>query len=258
MPHPLETLGATETLLSQNEKEFLDTNGYLSLGPLLSDSEFDALLQRCEALVALEGESGGDELLASKHIKHAKEEGAQRLADLANKGEVFDRLYTHPKLLAVIRHVLGQEIQLSSLNYRAAKPGQGLQKLHADWKEAVSPGDYKVCNSIWLLDDFSIANGATRLVPGTHSNGQLPEHVMEDPLQSHPEEQILEATRGTVVVFNSHVWHGGTTNRTDQPRRAIHSYFCQRGQPQQTPQRDLIRQETLDRISPEARWLLNV
>jgi len=258
MPHPLETLGVSNSLLSQSEKEFLDTNGYLSLGPLLSDKAFKDLLRRCEELVALEGDSGGDELLASKHIKHPKEAGAQRLADLANKGPVFDALYTHPKLLAAVQHVIGPEIQLSSLNYRAAKPGQGLQKLHADWKETVSPGEYKVCNSIWLLDDFTKANGATRLVPGTHCNGRLPEDLMEDPEQPHPDEQLLLAPAGAVVVFNSHLWHGGTTNRTDQPRRAIHSYFCQRDQPQQTPQKDLIRQETLDRISPEARWLLNV
>ena len=72
------------------------------------------------------------------------------------------------------------------------------------------------------------------------------------------DEIILEAPAGTVVVFNSHVWHGGTINQTDQPRRAIHSYFCARDQPQQTAQKKLIRQDTLDRISDEARWLLDV
>ena len=258
MPHPIEILGATDSLLSPAEKEFLDTNGYLPLGQLVSQEELQELIDRCDALVAEEGERGGSELFDSPHIRHPKEEGAQRIADLANKGAVFDRLYTHPKLLAAINHVLGQDIQLSSLNFRAAKPGQGLQKLHADWKEAVSPGNYKVCNSIWLLDDFSKANGATRLVPGTHKSGALPQNAMDDPLLPHAEERILEAPAGTVVVFNSHVWHGGTTNQTDKPRRAIHSYFCRRDQPQQTLQRTFIRQETLDRISPEARWLLNV
>jgi len=147
---------------------------------------------------------------------------------------------------------------LSSLNFRAAKPNRGLQKLHVDWHEAVSPGPYRVCNSIWLLDDFSVANGATRLVPRTHLCGKMPDEEMEDPLQPHPNEIILEAPAGTVVIFNSHVWHGGTTNRTKQPRRAIHSYFCRRDEPQQTPQQKFIQQDTLDRIPNAARWLLNV
>ena len=81
---------------------------------------------------------------------------------------------------------------------------------------------------------------------------------MDDPLHAHPDEIILEAFAGTVVVFNSHLWHGGTTNRSAAPRRALHSYFCRRDQPQQTPQQELLRPETRTRLSPEVRWLLNV
>jgi len=244
--------------LTEEEKSFLDENGYLPLGQLLSKEQLDIIRQRIQELVTEEGKKGGFELFNSKHIKHPKEEGADRLANLVNKGAVFDQLYTHPKLLAGVEHVLGPEIQLSSLNYRAARPGKGLQKLHVDWKEAVDPGEFKVCNSIWLLDDFSVANGATRLVPGSHLRGKVPTDEMEDPEATHPEEIILEAPAGTVVIFNSHVWHGGTVNTTQDSRRAIHSYFCRRDQPQQTPQSELIRQETLDRISDRARWLLNV
>ena len=256
-PH-LEKLGLSTNLLSKEKRDFLDEKGYLSLGQLVWSDRMDAIRKRVEELVLEEGDEGGHELFTSKHIKHPKEEGADRLANLVNKGEVFDILYTHPSLLGAVRHVLGSEIKLSSLNYRAAKPGNGLQKLHVDWKEAVGPGEFKVCNSIWLLDDFSLANGATRLVPRSHLSGKVPTDDMKDPEATHPDEIILEAPAGTVVVFNSHVWHGGTINQTDQPRRAIHSYFCARDQPQQTAQKKLIRQDTLDRISDEARWLLDV
>ena len=245
-------------LLTEDEKQFLDSEGYLSLGMLLSDDQFAAVQQHVGELIQEEGDQGGHELFDSKHIKHPKEEGADRLANLVNKGQVFDLLYTHPKLLAAVTHVLGSEIKLSSLNYRAAKPGKGLQKLHVDWKVAVEPGEYKVCNSIWLLDDFSAANGATRLVPRSHLCGKVPSDEMDDPEATHPDEIILDAPAGTVVVFNSHIWHGGTTNKTEHYRRAIHAYFCARNQPQQTPQKELIRHETLDRISPQARWLLDV
>ena len=244
--------------LSAAEANFLDTNGFLPLGQLLSPEQIEAIRRHVQDLVDQEGEDGGSELFDSKHIKHPKEEGADRLANLVNKGAIFDQLYTHPKLLAAVEHVLGNGIKLSSLNYRAARPGKGLQKLHVDWKEAVGPGDYKVCNSIWLLDDFSRANGATRLVPGSHLWGKVPADEMHDPEAPHPDEMILEATAGTTVVFNSHVWHGGTMNRTDQPRRAIHSYFCTRDQPQQTDQKRSIRKETLNRISEKAHWLLDV
>ena len=258
MNQVLQQLGVQEDTLTPEEKGFLDKHGYLILGQILSHSQLHSIRTRLQELLESEGEKAGAELMDSKYIRHPKEEGADRLADLVNKDPLFDIFYTHPRVLAGIAQVLGPEIKLSSLNYRAALPGYGLQKLHADWHETVAPGEYKVCNSIWLLDDFSAANGATRLVPGTHRKGQLPQDVLEDPAAAHPEEIILEAPAGTVAIFNSHIWHGGTSNRTDKPRRAVHAYFCQRTQPQQVDQRRYIRPETLARISKEARALLDV
>jgi ectoine hydroxylase-related dioxygenase (phytanoyl-CoA dioxygenase family) len=149
-------------------------------------------------------------------------------------------------------------MKLSSLNYRAAKPGAGEQKLHVDWHESVDPGDYKVCNTIWLLDDFSVANGATRVVPGTHLKGRLPQDLLTDPEAAHPDQLILEAPAGTVAIFNSHTWHGGTRNTTSDLRRAIHSYFCRRDQPQQVDQNRYIRPETRARLGLAALTLLDV
>jgi ectoine hydroxylase-related dioxygenase (phytanoyl-CoA dioxygenase family) len=149
-------------------------------------------------------------------------------------------------------------MQLSSLNSRAALPGQGLQGLHADWHEAVGPGDYQVCNSIWLLDDFTTENGATRVVPGSHRWGKMPGEMMSDPAAPHPQEKLLLAPAGTVAIFNSHTWHGGTLNRTPSPRRAIHSYWCRRSQPQQLEQQKYLDAETRSRFSPAVRHLLNV
>ena len=244
-----ESLGVKADTLTQAESDFLEENGYLSLGILLDKQKIEIILDRIGEILAEEGDRAGFELFDSPHIKHPKELGSDRLANLVNKGDVFDIFYSHPKVLAGVRKVLGHHIKLSSLNYRAALPGYGLQKLHVDWKEPVEPGDYKVCNSIWLLDDFSVANGATRLVPSSHLWGTTPEQSMKDPEDPHPDEIILEAPAGTVVIFNSHTWHGGTTNNTTNPRRAIHSYFCRGDQPQQTDQKRFLRPETEERLS---------
>jgi ectoine hydroxylase-related dioxygenase (phytanoyl-CoA dioxygenase family) len=103
-----------------------------------------------------------------------------------------------------------------------------------------------------------MANGATRVVPGSHLNAKLPLEVLDDPMDPHPEQVIIEAPAGSVVVFNSHTWHGGTTNTTANPRRAIHSYFCRRDQPQQVDQKRYIQQETLERIPEEAAEILGL
>lgn len=245
-------------MLTKQEIEFLDTYGYLNLGQLLTSDQVKQINNRLAELMDSEGDNAGAELAASKYIRHPKEEGADRLADLVNKGQIFDIFYTHPRVLAGIEAVLGQQYKLSSLNYRAAKPQKGHQKLHVDYKNAVANGEYKVCNSIWLLDDFTEINGSTRVVPKTHKLSILPDEAMSDTNDKHPDEIRIIAPAGSVFIFNSHVWHGGTTNYTDKDRRSIHSYFCTRDQPQQIDQKRYITQETIDRIGEKGKHILDV
>ena len=246
----LLSLGVTEQTLSQEEKDQLDRDGFLPLANILSAQQIAQINQRTAELIALEGDDAGKEV--------HQEAGTIRLSDLVNKDSIFEICFTHPRVLAGISHVLRGDLKLSSLNYRAALPGSGLQGLHADWSGAVQPEDYYVCNSIWLLDDFTESNGATRIVPGSQRSGKAPRDVMADPTQPHPDEVLLTAPAGTVVIFNSHTWHGGTLNTTDQPRRAMHSYFTRRDQKQQLDQKAYIRPETYQRLSPAARFILDV
>jgi ectoine hydroxylase-related dioxygenase (phytanoyl-CoA dioxygenase family) len=246
----LTALGVTALSLSQQDKDKLDRDGYLPLANILSVEQIAQILKRTDELIALEGDQAGKEV--------HQEAGTIRLSDLVNKDPVFEICFTHRRVLAAITHVLGGDLKLSSLNYRAALPGFGLQGLHADWGAAVEPGDYYVCNSIWLLDDFTETNGATRIIPGSHRSGKMPRDVMEDPTQSQPGEILVTGPAGTVVIFNSHTWHGGTLNRTDRPRRAMHSYFVRRDQPQQLDQKAYIRPETYQRLSPAARSILDI
>jgi hypothetical protein len=245
-------------MLTKKEIKFLDTNGYLNLGQLLTTEQVKHINDRLAELMQTEGDNAGAELADSKYIRYPKEEGADRLADLVNKGLVFDVFYTHPRVLAGIEAVLGQAYKLSSLNYRAAKPNKGHQKLHVDWKNAPVKDTYKVCNSIWLLDDFTPKNGSTRIVPKTHKLSILPDEAMADTHDKHPDEIRIIAPAGSVFIFNSHVWHGGTTNQTEHDRRSIHSYFCTREQPQQIDQKKYITQETSQRIGEKGRHILDV
>lgn len=246
----LAVLGANPDLLTDAERTFLDEQGYLPLPGILTPAQVQTMRARFDELVTQEGDTAGTEV--------HQEGGTNRLSDLVNKGACFEVCFTHPKVLACIRHVLGDSLRLSSLNGRAALPGAGLQGLHADWGEAVEPGDYYVCNSIWLLSDFTEANGATRVVPGSNRSGQHPKDALDDATAVHPDQLVLTARAGTVVIFNSHTWHGGTLNTTDAPRYGLHSYFTRRDQRQQTDQKKFIRPETRSRLSVAARTILDV
>jgi ectoine hydroxylase-related dioxygenase (phytanoyl-CoA dioxygenase family) len=115
---------------------------------------------------------------------------------------------------------------------------------------------YWVCNSVWMLDDFTLENGPIRLVPGSHRWRQLPQQVLADPRSQHPQEIRLTGSAGSVVVMNAHLWHGGTANHTDRPRTALHAFYARRDKPQQQYQKRLLRPAVQQQLSPRLRQLL--
>ena len=249
MAATLATLGVAPGTLTDQQRHHLDDQGFLVLPAVIDDLWLQSLRDRIEALYAEEGSRGGAEV-------HT-EAGTRRLADLVNKGDEFDGVWSHPLVLAAVNHSLGRPFKLSSLNGRDALPGHGLQALHCDWSEGYH-GTFHVCNSIWLLDDMDHENGGTRLVPGTHRSG-TPAELLDDPKAPHPDEIVLEAPAGSVCVFSSHLWHGGTLNRSgDRTRRGLHCYYTAREHRQQTDQQRYLRYETWKRLDGDRKFLLGV
>jgi ectoine hydroxylase-related dioxygenase (phytanoyl-CoA dioxygenase family) len=244
-PEALQSLGVHAGLLTDDERKFLDEQGYLPLGPILTDEETTYARDRLDELARIEGKDAGREL--------HQEPGAVRLANLLEKDPIFEKLVTTPRVLSAITHVIGNSIQLSSLSSRAPLPGHGQQELHTDWDDPVEPGDYYVCNSAWMLDDFSTENGGTRIVPGSHLSRQLPQDAMQDLEADHPEQINMTGKAGSVVIFNSHVWHGGATNRARAPRHLVLSYFTRRNSAYiQNDHKALLSDATKARLSDEA------
>lgn len=222
----------------------LRDDGFAIFPGLIPGQEVAHFTQRVEELFAQEGENSGSEF--------KQEPGTRRLANCVDKGEIFEKAVENPVVLESVRTVLGPDFKLSSFNVRSANPHSNCgQPLHADSGAIADEKGYWVCNSVWMLDDFTESNGALRVVPGSHSWGKLPV-----PGAKVADEILVTGKAGTVVVMNAHMWHGGTDNRTDGPRRAMHVYFTRGDKPQQQYQKSLVRAEVQARLSPLARKLL--
>ena len=236
-------------MLSEADKRQLDEKGYLVLAGLMDAKLLAELRARVEELFTEEGAAAGSEF--------KQEPNARRLANLVNKGQVFERTIATPQVLACMEHVLGPEFKLSSLNVRAADPlSDCSQPLHADSGAVKDNRGYWVCNSVWMLDDFTTENGAIRMVPGSHQWGRLPQDALADPVAPHPDEELLTGGAGTVVVMNAHMWHGATANRSNGQRRAMHAFYTRRDKPQQQYQKKLLSTEVQAHLSPSLRQLL--
>ena len=239
----------TFMLMTAEERNHLDSVGYVVVEEVLDAERLTQVRNRVEELYELEGENAGSEF--------RKEEGSRRLANLVDKGEIFERLIAMPRILELVEHVLGPRFKLSSFNARSANPySSEAQPLHCDASALPDNKGFWVCNTIWLLDDFMAENGATRVIPGSQNWRELPQEALADPVGTHPQEILLTAPAGSVVVMNTHAWHGGTANRTGNHRRALHAFYCRSDKPQQQYQKRLLRPETQARLSPEVRRLL--
>jgi ectoine hydroxylase-related dioxygenase (phytanoyl-CoA dioxygenase family) len=235
--------------MTNRERRQLDEQGYLLLENFMGERLLGELRRRIGELYNEEGDRAGSEFRTEEH--------AHRLANLVGKGDAFQRAIALPGLLDYVRHVLGPEIKLSSLNARSADPGNDVgQPLHVDMAAIPDEKGYWVCNTVWMLDDFTAENGATRMVPGTHKSGVKPQDVLADPMASHPDEVLLIGKAGSVAVMNAHMWHGGTANRTAAPRLAMHAFYCRRDKPQQQYQKQLLRPEVQAQLSGDLRYLL--
>ena len=236
-------------MLTEADKVQLEDRGYLVLPGLMGSNLLEEIRTRVEELFHAEGAQAGSEF--------KQEPYARRLANLVNKGRVFERTIETPEVLECMELVLGPDFKLSSLNARSADPhGDCAQPLHADSGAVADERGYWVCNSVWMLDDFTTENGAIRMVPGSHRWRKLPQDVLADTTAPHPGEELLTGLAGTVVVMNAHMWHGATANRTNLQRRAMHAFYTRHDKPQQQYQKKLISDEVQARLQPSLRKLL--
>lgn len=235
--------------LSDLEKQQLDEIGYLVLEDFMGSQMLAALREAVERCFSEEGEQAGAEF--------KQEPGCQRLANLVDKGDIFRNIIAMPQVLERVRYVLGPGIKLSSLNARSVNPGgAGRQPLHADMSALADEQGFWVCNTVWMLDDYTADNGALRVVPGSHRWGRLPQQELAEPLASHPQETLVTGRAGSVVVMNAHLWHGGLDNQTNRSRTSLHAFYCRRDKPQQQYQKRLLRPEVQQNLSPLLRELL--
>lgn len=237
----LAQCGVTQTTLSPLEGEALDREGYIVLHGVI-DADW---LVRLRAAFESGCERDG-------HAPVVNESGTRHVSDLVNRDPVFEGVFTHPRVLAAVYHVMRDAFRLGQIGGRDPLPGYGQQGLHADWTARARGEPFRIVTTIWLLDDFTAENGATRVVPGTHHLLGPPPKSFADPASRHPDQRIVVAKAGSVLVFNGHLWHSGTANKSSRPRRVVQCSFVGRRE-YRFPR---IKVSAPDRLSAVARYIL--
>ncbi|WP_029011350.1 phytanoyl-CoA dioxygenase family protein [Azospirillum halopraeferens] len=145
-----------------------------------------------------------------------------RIYNLLARDEAFWPAPLHDHVLPVAEAVLDRELLLSSLSAITLAPGQEAQPMHEDTQQIPLPRPHVpiAINALWALTDFTEENGATRIVPGSHRFDAPPAYG------GTYDTIAAEMPAGSVMIFDSQLWHAGGANRTDRRRFALSCYYC--------------------------------
>jgi len=192
----------------------IDEVGYTVLPDVIEPGLVDTLVARLDRL---------EQELGTVPAANAFEgTSTVRIYNLLAHGDDFARIPVHADVLPVAEGVLDAGLLVSSLSSIAIGPGETAQPIHADDQvmPLTKPHPATVCNTMWALTDFTEANGATRLVPGSHRADHSPD------LRVAYDSVPAEMTKGSVLVWHGSLWHGGGANTTDERRIGIAMNYC--------------------------------
>ncbi|MBO6558433.1 MAG: phytanoyl-CoA dioxygenase family protein [Pseudomonadales bacterium] len=129
-------------------------------------------------------------------------------------------LILEDSVLGCVREFLApfcEQIQLHLTQIIRIQPGQAKQPLHRDrqaWGEIMPPNIEPQLNTIWALTNFTHKNGATQVIPGSHTwdYSRRPDAA---------EACSAEMSRGSVLIYSGSVIHGGGANESTEDRQGI-------------------------------------
>jgi ectoine hydroxylase-related dioxygenase (phytanoyl-CoA dioxygenase family) len=224
--------------------ERIERDGYSIVGDAIEPELVDALL---DDLDRLERELGVRP--ASNLFEGLK---TIRIYNLLARGKLYEVVPVHSAILPIVEMVLDRGCLVSSLSSIAIEPGEQPQPIHADDQliPLARPHVPIVCNTMWALTDFTEHNGATRLVIGSHCRDSVPELGVD--YESVP----AVMSKGSVLIWNGSMWHGGGANRTSSRRVGLAMNYCAGWMRQQENQQLGIPRETTRGFSPRLRKLV--
>lgn len=255
-----KNLEINNNTLSRDQKKFLKNQGYLILKPSKFVSEnLNKIRKTIDKLILEEGDRGGWEGKEKFYKKGKKfEKNCDRLGNLVDKNLIFGKLILIPEVLAAAYEVIQGDLKVGGLNFRNPHAGYGEQSIHIDALPRKSKKEKfhgVVC--FLSLDNSSISNGATRIIPKTHKKiGWPDEYIKTEKRQKNEIRTTVKA--GSIVIMNLNTWHAGAKNISGKKRRTIFIQIKRRKEEQLLNYKKYISTKTKKNLSEVQKYLLGI
>lgn len=216
----LTVTGGLSRVTSEEEgKRSLDEHGHCVIDDAL-EPEHLATIQRTLLAKAEDDRRTG--------VHPADVRTVQKVGLILNLDPVYAYLAEHPKVFGLLHHLLGDDFLLSNMNASIAMPepdrvstDPGRNLHHDQGYVTYPPPPYAVAAvAMWMVDDFTVENGATGIVPGSHKENRWP---------SQDEQGLavpITGRAGSVAVWDGRLFHQVRQNHTERPRTGIVAYYC--------------------------------
>lgn len=217
----MSSYGVTQQTVNQSDLdrglEELNILGFTVLENVLSPDVVEQFAQKVDQVLLQQSSEIGRDVLAAM--------GESDIARaLMSYDDLFIDLITNETAIAFVEKVLGPAFVLVLQNAIVTKPHQAHHQ--SAWHRDLPYQEYTVSSPLALsvyfcLDNYSEESGGTWLLPHSHRLNSLPSKEFIE-----KQRVCVNAPKGSIVLFDSFVFHSAGSNTSDQQRRGINHVYA--------------------------------
>ncbi len=208
--------------LRPDQIEAFNRDGYLMPFRIFSAEEIAEIRAYFDGLLAATLAAGGNSYsISTAHLTY---------------GPVYD-LLTHPRIVAYVRDLLGDDLIAWGSHFFCKMPGDGKR---VSWHQDASywPLSPSKAVTVWLaIDDASVENACMRFIPGTHRFGHLTYTLSEDDDSNVLNQTVsgadqfgkpvdVELGAGEISLHSDLLLHGSEANQSTRRRCGLTLRYC--------------------------------
>ena len=215
----------------------LDVEGYAIIEGVIPASEIVQVRENVAAGLRQQREEAEEKASDIRSKGHRiGGAGIQALPGIINDDQSFAPYLTDDRIINTLQSLFGDYHRITGMGAIANHPDNDRGYWHADWpynqtNAAHIPAPYAdTCiklSSLWMLTEFNAHTGGTLVIPGSHRSQTNPSSGdLFDREAQHPAELQISAPAGSVMLFDSRLWHCVAKNHSDEPRYAINVSYA--------------------------------
>lgn len=202
--------------LSPARRFFFEANGYLVVE--------DALTREQLAAIRREADEAEARWRADETLPGVRRHDLEQVLGIMEYGPALADLLEHPRILSIVRELLGPDVRMLDHDYFITPPGATVS--HAWHFDLDFPGvdhlrSRLMVKAFYVLEDIPPDGGATLVLPGSHRfppEVELPNTEVPEDL---PGAVKMDLKAGSAYLICGHVYHSAGNNHSDVCRRLL-------------------------------------